>query len=127
MAVGSRLPDKEAIMARVGRFVTDPKAGAYCQIVLDSGEKIIVNHDKGGFKGGSLTIEVVKFMGFSSDRIFACALDSPEGRAALRQLTRNAKEGSVEATPLGAFVQYVKDCGSVADVKARCAALLSRQ
>ena len=38
-------------MAKVGRFVTDPKPGAYCQVVLDSGEKIIVNHDKGGFKG----------------------------------------------------------------------------
>ena len=67
-------------MAKVGRFVTDPKAGAYCQITLDSGEKIIVNHDKGGFKGGLLTIEVSKFMGFSSDRIFVCDLDSPEGR-----------------------------------------------
>jgi len=28
-------------MTRVGRFVTDPRAGAYCQIVLDSGEKIL--------------------------------------------------------------------------------------
>lgn len=113
-------------MGKVGRFVTDPRAGAYCQVVLDSGEKIIVNHDKGGFKGGWLTIEASKFMGFSSDRIFACALDSPEGRAALTELTRDAREGSVEATPLGAFVQYVKDCRSVADVKARCATLLSR-
>ena len=114
-------------MAKVGRFVTDPKAGAYCQIVLDSGEKIIVNHDKGGFKGGWLTIERVKFMGLSSDRVFACALDSPEGQASLAELTRGAKEGSVEATPLGAFVQYVKDSQSVADVKARCKSLLSRQ
>jgi hypothetical protein len=113
-------------MGKVGRFVTDPKAGAYCQIVLDSGEKIIVNHDKGGFRGGSLVIEVSKFMGFSSDRIFTCALDSPEGRATLANLTRDVREGSVEATPLGAFVQYVKDCPSVADVKTRCAALLSR-
>jgi hypothetical protein len=64
-------------------------------------------------------------MGFSSDRIFACALDSPEGRAALTELTRDAREGSVEATPLGAFVQHVKDCRSVADVKTRCATLLS--
>ena len=40
-------------MPKVGRFVTDPRAGAYCRITLDSGEKIIVNHDKGGFKGGS--------------------------------------------------------------------------
>jgi len=39
-------------MGKVGRFVSDPKAGAYCQIVLDGGEKILVNHDKGGFKGG---------------------------------------------------------------------------
>jgi hypothetical protein len=113
-------------MGKVGRFVTDPRAGAYCQVVLDSGEKIVVNHDQGGFKGGWLTIEALKFMGFSSDRIFACALDSPEGKAALTELTRDAREGSVEATPLGAFVQYVKDCRSVADVKTRCATLLSR-
>ena len=39
-------------MGKVGRFVSDPKEGAYCQITLDSGEKILVNHDKGGFKGG---------------------------------------------------------------------------
>jgi hypothetical protein len=113
-------------MGKVGRFVTDPRAGAYCQIVLDSGEKIIVNHDQGGFKGGWLTIEASKFMGFSSDRIFACALDSPDGKAALTELTRDAREGSVEATPLGAFVQYVKDCRSVVDVKTRCASLLAR-
>lgn len=113
-------------MGKVGRFVTDPRAGAYCQVVLDSGEKIVVNHDQGGFKGGWLTIEALKFMGFSSDRIFACALDSPEGKAALTELTRDAREGSVEATPLGGFVQYVKDCRTVADVKTRCAALLSQ-
>ena len=40
-------------MAKVGRFVTDPKAGVYCQITLDSGEKIIVNHDKGGSREGA--------------------------------------------------------------------------
>ena len=114
-------------MARVGRFVVDSKAGAYCQIVLDSGEKIIVNHDQGGFKGGWLTIEVSKFMGFSSDRIFACALDSPEGKAAIRELTRDTKEGSVDATPLGAFVRYVKDSPTVADVKLRCATLLGQR
>jgi hypothetical protein len=110
-------------MARVGRFVTDPKAGAYCQVTLDSGEKIIVNHDKGGFKGGGLTVEVSKFLGLSSDRVFALDLDSPEGAAALRLLTRGAQPGSVQATPLGAFVEYVKACPSVSEVKARCAAL----
>jgi hypothetical protein len=110
-------------MAKVGRFVTDPKAGAYCQITLDSGEKILVNHDKGGFKGGHLTIEVSKFMGLSSERIFACDLDSGEGAAALGRLTGGAQ--GVEATPLGAFVKHVKECGSVAEVKARCTALMT--
>jgi hypothetical protein len=113
-------------MSKVGRFVTDPKAGAYCQIVLDSGEKIVVNHDKGGFQGGRLVIEAPKFLGFSADRIFTCLLDSPEGQAALAELTRDVPAGRVDATPLGAFVGYVKDCPSVADVKARCAALLAR-
>jgi len=112
-------------MSKVGRFVTDPKAGAYCQITLDSGEKIIVNHGAGGFKGGWLTIEVLKFLGFSSDRLFTCDLDSPEGRAALTHLTRDARPGSVEATALGAFVAHVKSCTSVADVKSSCAALMS--
>jgi hypothetical protein len=114
-------------MPKVGRFLVDPNAGSYCQIVLDNGQKIMVNHDKGGFKGGSVTIEVVKFMGLSSDRIFTCDLDSPEGKAALSELTREAKPGTVDATPLGAFVHVVKDCGSAADIKQRCTALLSRQ
>jgi hypothetical protein len=112
-------------MAKVGRFVTDPKAGAYCQITLDSGEKVLVNHEKGGFKGGRLAIEVSKFMGLSSDRIFSCDLDSPEGKAALAALTRDARPGSVEATPLGAFVECVKRCGSVAEVQTRCSTLMS--
>src|SRR4026208_1115636 len=103
---------EEGIMAKVGRFVTDPRAGAYCQITLDSGEKIVVNHEKGGFKGGRLTIEVVKFLGLSSDRVFTCNLDGEEGRAVLTLLTRNARPDGVEATPLGAFVEYVGNCGS---------------
>ncbi len=49
-------------MAKVGRFITGPRAGAYCQITLDSGEKILVNH-KGGFNSGWLTIEVSKVHG----------------------------------------------------------------
>ena len=51
-------------MAKVGMFVTDPKAGAYCQITLDSGQKIIISHPGGAFKGGPLTIEEVKWWGF---------------------------------------------------------------
>ena len=113
-------------MAKVGRFVTDPKAGAYCQITLDSGQKLIVNHDKGGFKGGRLTIEVSKLMGLSSERIFVCDLDSREAKAALERLTRGAPRDSAAATPLGAFVEYVKDARTVDEVKTKCAALLDR-
>jgi hypothetical protein len=112
-------------MGKVGPFVTDPKAGAYCQITLDGGEKILINHDKGGFKGGMLTIEKVKWMGLSSDQIFSCNLDSPEAKAAMARLTQGVEPGSAWATPLGAFVEYVKDCKSVDDVKAKCAALMS--
>ena len=31
-------------MGKVGRFITDPKAGAYCQVTLDTGDKLVVNH-----------------------------------------------------------------------------------
>lgn len=112
-------------MSKVGRFVIDPRAGAYCQITLDSGEKVVVNHEKGGFKGGLLTIEASKFMGLSSDRIFACDLDSPEGQHVLARLTRGAESGSLAATPLGATVAFVKDAATLAELKTRCAALAS--
>ena len=107
-------------MAKVGRFIRDPKAGSYCQITLESGEKIIVNHHK-----WRLTIELSKLFGFSSDTIFGCDLDSPEGRGALTRLTHDADPESADATPLGAFVKYVKDCSTAANVRARCAALMS--
>ena len=107
-------------MAKVGRFVIDPKAGSYCQITLESGEKIIGNHDK-----RQLTIELSKLFGLSSERIFSCDLDTPEGQKALTALTRGSVGGTADATPLGAFVKYVKDCGTAADVRARCATLVS--
>lgn len=112
-------------MAKVGRFVTDPKAGAVCQITLDSGEKITVNHEGRGFNDGRVTIEVLKFLRFAAECIFTCDLDSPEGRAALTHLTRDARQGSVETTALGAFVAHIKSCTSVAEVKTSCAALMS--
>jgi hypothetical protein len=114
-------------MPKVGRFVTDPRAGAYCQITLDSGEKVIVNHDKGGFKGGWLTIEVSKLMGLRSDRIFACNLDSPAGHDVFTWLTRGAAPGSLAATPLGAMVEFVREAGTLGELKTRCAALMSGQ
>jgi hypothetical protein len=114
-------------MAKVGRFVTDPRAGAYCQIAFENGEKIIINHDKGGFKGGSLTIDEVKWWGLGSGAaLFRCELDSAEGKAAISRLTQGAAEGSATATPLGALVNYIRDCESIAEVKARCESLLAR-
>lgn len=111
-------------MAKVGRFVTDPKAGAYCQITLDSGEKILVSHDKGGFKGGSVTVTEVKWFGLGSGpTLYRLELDGPDGRAALARLTRGAPPDSARATPLGAVVEYVKEAASLADVRARCAAI----
>ena len=114
-------------MGKVGRFVIDPKAGAYCDVTLDNGEKLIVNHDKGGFKGGWLTIEVSKLMGLRSDRIFACNLDSPAGHDVLAWLTRGAEPGSLAATPLGAAVEFIREAGTLGELKTRCAALMSGQ
>jgi hypothetical protein len=112
-------------MSKVGRFVTDPKAGAYCQITLDSGEKILVNHDKGGVKGGHLTIEKTGWFGFGGQRVFECDLDAASGRAAMARLTEGVPSDSARATPLGAVVEYVKDCKSVDELRTKCSALLA--
>ena len=61
----------------------------------------VVNHDKGGFKGGAVTIERLRLLGFRSDHIFACDLNSQEGKTALSLLTRDAQAQSLDATPLG--------------------------
>ena len=110
-------------MGKVGRFITDPKAGAYCQVTLDSGDKLIVNHARGGFKGGPLTIETTKWWG-GGRRIVSIDLDSAEGKAAVATLTAGHSAESVLATPLGAFAEYVKDCRSVDEVTRKCEALV---
>jgi hypothetical protein len=112
-------------MPKVGRPVTDSHAGSYCRITLDGGEKIVVGHEKRGSPGGLLTIELSKLMGFSSERLFACNLDSPAGQAMLAWLTRGAEPGSPAATPLGATVEFVRDAGTLAELRARCAALMA--
>ncbi|HEV8440347.1 MAG TPA: hypothetical protein VGT40_19845 [Methylomirabilota bacterium] len=112
-------------MAKVGRFVTDPRAGAYCHITLDSGQRIMVSHDKGGFKGGTVSLVELKWLGLASgETILSCALDTPQGQRTLEALAAGARPDSVDATPLGAFVNFVSDCGSIAEVKAKCARLL---
>jgi hypothetical protein len=118
------VPTREVTMGKIGRFVTDPKAGAFCQIALDSGEKVLVSHDKGGFKGGRLSIATLKWLGLASgETLFELDLDSPNGKAILGRLTAGAPDGSARATPLGALVEHVKDCRSADDVRARCSGL----
>jgi hypothetical protein len=113
-------------MTKVGRFVTDPRAGAYCHVTLDSGEKILVSHDRGGFKGGSVSIQEVRWWGLASGEVlFRCDLERDDGRRILAHLTQGAPPTSARATPLGAFVDYVKDCRSLSDLKMRYAALES--
>jgi hypothetical protein len=108
-------------MAKVGRFVIDPKAGAYCQIDLDDGKKILINHDQGSFKAGRMTVTEKKFWGGAT--FLDVSLDSPDGVAALARLTQGAEAGSARATPIGALAHYLEDCTSLDDVRTRCAAL----
>jgi hypothetical protein len=113
-------------MAKIGTFVVDPKAGSYSSITLDSGERIMVSHDQGGFKGGTLTVLETRWWGFATGETFlTCNLDSPEGKAALSRLTRGVDPKSARATPLGAFVYALAECKSLADVRGRCTALMA--
>src|SRR6185503_4360055 len=69
-------PVRRTTMAKVGRFVTDPKAGSFCQITLESDEKILVSHDRGGFGGGSIVVQEVRWWGFvPGETIIRCDLE----------------------------------------------------
>jgi hypothetical protein len=107
-------------MAKVGRFVIDPKLGAYCQIVLDDGAKILVNHEK-DTGGGRMMVAEKRWWG--GETFLDLRLDDREGQAALARLTANAAPDSPRATPLGALVEVLKECRSLADVRARCLGL----
>lgn len=112
-------------MAKVGRFVTDPKTGSYCRIILNSGDRIRVSHTTGK-GGGSVTIEEVRWWGFvPGETVFSCDLQSAEGRRLWACLVEGATPGSARATPLGAVVEYVKRCRSLSEVTAACEALVS--
>ena len=108
-------------MAKVGRFIVDPKAGSYCQIDLDDGKKVLVNHEKAGPRGGRMTVTEKKLWG--GETFLDLKLDSPEGKAVVARLTHGAAEGTARATPLGGVVEVLRDCASLADVRARCTAI----
>jgi hypothetical protein len=109
-------------MAQEGVFVTVSRGDVYCRMTLDKGERIVLHHHRGSTRS-RLTIERLKLLGLRSDRLFACDLDSEEGKTALRFLTRDAQAHTLDATPLGAFVKYLKTCESVDEMKVRCMAL----
>jgi hypothetical protein len=84
----------------------------------------MVSHDKGGFGGGVVTIQEVRWWGFvPGETLLRCDLERDEGRRILGRLTQGAPSASARATPLGAFVEYVKDCRTLSEVKGKCAAL----
>jgi len=107
-------------MAKVGRFVIDPKLGAYCQITLDDGKKILVNHEKDA-SGGRMTVTEKTWWG--GETFLDLRLDTAEGKAAIAGLTAGASDDSPRATPIGALVDTLKDCTSFEDVRARCRAI----
>jgi hypothetical protein len=104
--------------------VNDPRGGGSCELDLDGGQRIKVSHQMMASRAGWLTIDAMKFMGLSSDRLFVVNLDSPEGKAAMARLTRDVPSESILSTPLGAFVGWIKDCWSVEEVQAKCRALM---
>jgi hypothetical protein len=113
-------------MAKVGRVVTDPKAGSYCRITLNSGDRIVVRQRTRREGGGWVTIEEARWWFLASGAtVFACDLESAEGQCLRARLVEGAPPGSARATALGAVVEYVKRCRSLGEVKAACEALVS--
>ena len=57
--------------AAQNRFVTDPRAGAYCQITLDSGEKIVIvaDYDADGATACAVGLRGLRAMGADIDFI----------------------------------------------------------
>ena len=112
-------------MARVKRWITNPYAGSQCTLLLENGDKVVINHEEGSYKTGWLTIDRLKLLGFRRERVFVCNLDSPEGKTALTFLTRHAQAESIDAMPARAFVKYLETCRSIDEVKSRCAAVMA--
>jgi hypothetical protein len=115
-------------MGKIGAFINDPEHGEYCHVTLDSGETLFVSHEQHGpgFGFGRIGIGVSESWGPDADRIFACDLETREGRATLVQMARDAGLDITDGSPLRTLVHYIKDCRSVAEVSAKSAALSRR-
>ena len=102
-----RVHTDEITMSKVGRFVTDPRAGAYCQITLDSGEKIVVDHSRGGFQGGIFAVEV-RSSWDSAPSGWSCATWTAGGSGGAGSADPRCRARERRATPLAAFVGYLR-------------------
>ena len=113
-------------MARVGQILTIP-TGSYCNITLDSGEKIVARHEAGGSggTGARLRIDRLKVMGFRSETVVEIDLDTLYGSAALAELTSEGILG-LPRSPIQGLVAYVQACRSLAEVVALCNRLMQR-
>jgi hypothetical protein len=107
-------------MRKVGPVV-NLRTGSYCDMTLDSGERIVVSHEPGrrGLVHGRLAVERLKLMGFSSEPVVRIALDTLEGQAILAKLRVPEVPGTLAGT-LRRFVEYLQGCRSVAEIAARC-------
>ena len=123
-ALTTRTIQEGIAMGKVGRFITDPKAGAYCQVTLDSGDKLVVNHAKGGFKGGPAHDRDDQVVGRRSahrqHRSRQCGGEGGPGEADRRA------PGGAACWPRrsGPSRSSSRTAASVDDVKAKCEALL---
>ena len=108
-------------MAKIGSFMTVP-TGAYCYLTLDSGERVLVTHQHGdaGGAGACLTVDRLKLLGFSSERVFRLDLNSTGGDAAVATLSAASPSGS----SLRCLVTYLGDCRSLDELLERCRQLM---
>ena len=105
-------------MAKIGEIVNIP-TGSYCNVTLDSKERIAISHEQGKEgRGGHLAVDRLRFMGFSSETVFRVGLDTEAGRALVAHL--DAISPGSSGSLLRRFVASVQDCRSVDEVIRRC-------
>ena len=113
-------------MAKVGRFVTDPKAGSYCRITLDSGNRILVSHGKGRGGAGAVTIEEVRWWGFvPGATVFACDSRVPEVSAREPASSRARPQAARGQRHWAPWSSTSSVAGPRGEVTAACEALVS--
>jgi hypothetical protein len=109
-------------MSKVGRPARDPGDVTYCRVRLDSGEKVLVSHEKSGAQNGRLAVEIPRWLGFNFERVCVLDLDTVEGRASMLRVLAVVPQAA-QATPLESLVEYVQEARDVDDVRWRCQAL----